>query len=221
MAELNGRTRRGRPRRSNGEATRKRLVAEATQLFAERGYEATSLRQIANAARVDLATLKYHFGDKPKLYSKVYNVGHAAFFDGIEPIFAQMITVESRSDMEKSIFDLVAFIHDFVESHLAFVRMVLFRLLENTKELQGLEDELQAVAIGFFEETFQKLRARKIIRDVDIRALISLFISAFGMWFVTDKVRPSWAGFPNLKDKGGRKRSEAFLTDLLCKALLF
>ena len=50
--------------RANGLATRERIVRAATEMFAEDGYEATSLRQIAMRADIDSATLKYHFGDQ-------------------------------------------------------------------------------------------------------------------------------------------------------------
>jgi AcrR family transcriptional regulator len=49
-------------------ATRARLLAHASRLFAERGYAGTSLRQVAAAAEVNLAAASYHFGGKAGLY---------------------------------------------------------------------------------------------------------------------------------------------------------
>ncbi|RBM06259.1 TetR/AcrR family transcriptional regulator [Streptomyces sp. PT12] len=55
---------RAAPKRHNGLSTRDEILAAASALFAARGYEATSTRQIADAAGVRQATLYYHFTDK-------------------------------------------------------------------------------------------------------------------------------------------------------------
>ena len=52
--------------------TRDRLLDEAERLFAERGFEATSVRDITAAAGANLAAVNYHFGGKDKLYREVF-----------------------------------------------------------------------------------------------------------------------------------------------------
>lgn len=47
--------------------TRERLIAEAERLFAERGYSATSLEQIAQAADVTKGAIYGHFANKEEL----------------------------------------------------------------------------------------------------------------------------------------------------------
>lgn len=51
--------------------TRDRLIAEATRLFAERGYDGTSVRAITHAAEANLNAVSYHFGGKSGLYVAV------------------------------------------------------------------------------------------------------------------------------------------------------
>jgi AcrR family transcriptional regulator len=50
--------------RRNGAATRQEAVRVALTLFTEQGYEATSLRQIAEALGINKASLYYHFPNK-------------------------------------------------------------------------------------------------------------------------------------------------------------
>jgi len=57
-------------RGANGN-TRGRLIAAASELFAERGYHATTARDIARRARVNLAAGHYHYGSKKELYLEV------------------------------------------------------------------------------------------------------------------------------------------------------
>ena len=57
--------------RSNGLRTRAEIVAAAERHFAERGYEATRLDDIAEEVGIRRAAIFYHFGDKQELYAAV------------------------------------------------------------------------------------------------------------------------------------------------------
>ncbi len=54
------------------EGSRKRIVAAAERVFAERGFDAGTLRQVAAAAGVPLSLITYHFADKLGLYRAVF-----------------------------------------------------------------------------------------------------------------------------------------------------
>jgi len=58
--------RRRRPQ-ARGVLTRRRVLAAAEHAFATRGYEATSMNEIAEAARASVGTLYHHFPDKRAL----------------------------------------------------------------------------------------------------------------------------------------------------------
>ena len=52
---------------ARGVATRRRLLGEAARRFGAKGYEATSMNEIAEAAGVGVGTLYHHFPDKRAL----------------------------------------------------------------------------------------------------------------------------------------------------------
>ena len=52
-------------------ATKDRLLAAASQLFAERGFHGTTVRDIAGRAGVNVAAGNYHYGSKKALYLEV------------------------------------------------------------------------------------------------------------------------------------------------------
>ena len=49
------------------DVTKKALIEAAFVLFAEKGFAATSTREIASAAKTNIASIPYHFGSKAGL----------------------------------------------------------------------------------------------------------------------------------------------------------
>ena len=60
--------------------TRKRLCLAAISLFNEKGYDNTSLREIAEAAGTTIGNLTYHFPHKEDLIAEIQNALHLDFF---------------------------------------------------------------------------------------------------------------------------------------------
>jgi AcrR family transcriptional regulator len=52
--------------------TKERILDAAERLFADRGFAATSLRNITGEAGVNLAAVNYHFGSKDALIVAVF-----------------------------------------------------------------------------------------------------------------------------------------------------
>lgn len=206
--------------RANGLATQERILDAAEELFADGGYEATSLRQIAGSADVDIATLKYHFTDKTVLFGEVYRRGHNDFLKVLDPLVDRLDDIESKEAMAELIDDLVVEMHDFIEENLSFVRLTLYRMLENSEDVISVEEELQVVAISLLDEKFQQLVERGVIQPVDTRALVVFLVSSFSTWQVTGRVKRQWLGRPALDSEAGRARSEDFFINLLESWLL-
>ena len=75
--------------------TRERLLEAAGRLFAERGYESTSVRDITTEADCNVAAVNYHFGGKENLYIDAFRVLLAELRDiRIETIRRDMAGVD-------------------------------------------------------------------------------------------------------------------------------
>jgi AcrR family transcriptional regulator len=61
----------GTKRAAQGRATREQLIEVATRLFAERGYEDTSIEDVLAAAGVSRGALYHHFAGKDALFKAV------------------------------------------------------------------------------------------------------------------------------------------------------
>ena len=51
--------------------TKEKLLASATQMFAERGFDGVSTRDLVAISMVNLCSINYYFGSKQKLYDAV------------------------------------------------------------------------------------------------------------------------------------------------------
>jgi AcrR family transcriptional regulator len=81
-------------RAESKERTRQRLLAEAQRLFRERGYAATSLEQIAEAAEVTKGAIYGHFASKEDLMLSAMEAAQA-------PDYSTMLNDESRPLRER------------------------------------------------------------------------------------------------------------------------
>ena len=66
--------------------TKETILSTAMKLFGQKGFEGTSVRDIAKAADVNLAMINYYFGSKEKLFENV--VEYKA--SGIKGVFAEL-----------------------------------------------------------------------------------------------------------------------------------
>jgi len=99
----------------DAEATRTRLLDAAEALFADRGYNAVSVRDIARHAHVNLAAVGYHFGSKENLFveslmrqMRPLNASRLATLDALEarvvpPTLAEVLDAFSRVMVEAAI----------------------------------------------------------------------------------------------------------------------
>ncbi|MEO8765126.1 MAG: TetR family transcriptional regulator [Ginsengibacter sp.] len=76
---------------------RETIVTTAMNLFGQKGFEGTSVREIAAGAEVNLAMINYYFGSKENLFESVVEY-KSAFLKGI---FEELVTNTSLSQMEK------------------------------------------------------------------------------------------------------------------------
>jgi len=58
------------------EDTKVRVLEAAGRIFAERGFRDATVRDICQAAQVNLAAVNYHFGDKERLYVESVKLAH-------------------------------------------------------------------------------------------------------------------------------------------------
>jgi len=84
------------PPLSKGEKTKERIVQAALELFRERGYEATTMRMVADAASVSLGNAYYYFASKDLLLQAFYREVHEAHVLAAAPVLQNERTLVAR-----------------------------------------------------------------------------------------------------------------------------
>ena len=124
--------------------TKTKILDVAEKLFAEKGIQATSIRQIVKEAGVNVASIHYHFGSKEAVIQEIIR-------RRIGPINAEKIKrldeIEEHKDRQTP--ELEAVLRAFVEPHIymqqiagekANIIMKLMVQLDNTIKSQVLHE---------------------------------------------------------------------------------
>lgn len=131
----------GTKQRRRGD-TRQRIQDVALELFAEQGYEKTSLREIAERLEVTKAALYYHFKTKEEILVSIFDDLTQPILDLIEWGRAQPYTLETKQEIVRRYSDILANatpLFRFMQENQATVREL--RVGETFKErMQGLRD---------------------------------------------------------------------------------
>jgi AcrR family transcriptional regulator len=74
---------------SGAEARRRQIIYEASRLFSSRGFEATTIRDIASAAGILGGSIYYHFQSKEEIFLAVHSAGMEAITSAVVAAIAQ------------------------------------------------------------------------------------------------------------------------------------
>ncbi len=189
-----------RKQRSDGAEARSRLLLAALRLFAEKGFAKTSTREIAQSAGVNLAAIKYYFGDKAGLYRVVFS----------EPLGTACGEVD-LSDPNLSLRDVLRiFFEDFVAplKHGDVVQLAMrmhFReMLEPTGLwMEEIDNHIKPSHAGLVAVLLRHLNLSKTDDDVHRLAfsLAGLALQLFICQDVIDAIRPKLINTPTAVDQ--------------------
>src|SRR5207302_3141592 len=124
--------------------SRERLLAAATELFAEHGFEKATVAAVARRAHTSQSQLLKHFGDKNGLLAAVLSGGWQQLNFAIRLAIAR---IPSAADQLSLILDMLL---NYLEANKAFSQ-VLLRDGDRLIELDGGLREFTEILDGVFE----------------------------------------------------------------------
>ena len=102
-----------------GSERRQQLIGIARSLFAERGYEGTSIEEIAQRANVSKPVVYEHFGGKEGLYAVVVDREMSALLDGIT---SSLTNNRSRVRVERVALALLTYVEERTDGFRIMIR---------------------------------------------------------------------------------------------------
>ena len=111
------------------EARRQQLIDSARRLFAERGFNGTTTREIAAAAGVTEAVIFQHFSDKDSLYAAI--LAQQAADPEVERLIEALTAAAAAQDDERLLRVLYDGLIDYHDRDPHYLRLTLYSALEH------------------------------------------------------------------------------------------
>lgn len=115
--------------------TRVRILEAAKKLFSEKGFNGSSVRDIAELSECNLAAINYHFSSKQGLYWALLKQAHKWMENGIEDVCRRSANIQL----------LVENLFEFLIRDEAFLKSTMKSLLSD--DFESNQDELDTSVI--------------------------------------------------------------------------
>jgi AcrR family transcriptional regulator len=161
-------------------ARRAQLIDVGRTVFAKRGYEATSMEEIAKRAKVSKPIVYEHFGGKEGLYAVIVD-------REVEHIVARIVeAITAGSARERLEQAVLAFLTYVQERPGGFA--VLLRDAPESKQMPGLMFDLADRVGDIFAEQFRKAGYDAKAAPIYAHALVGM-VAFVGQWW-TESAKP-------------------------------
>ena len=196
------------------------IINKAIELFAEKGFEGTSIRDLAARAEVNVAMVNYYFGSKEKLFEAM--VQHKAAYT--KGMLEELVKDNSLTEIEKLDRIVESYVNKIFSNRL-FHRVIHQELMLHQRET--LQDSIinivspnSIVIKGIIESGIKK----GVFRKVDAPLLMASLFGTFNQVLLSRKMCNILLGksldYIPYEDPKFKKRLIEHLQDLLHTYLL-
>ena len=198
----------------------KQIISTAERLFSSKGFDGTSVRDIADEAGVNIAMISYYFGSKEKL---------------MEALFEQRTTnikvkVESLlNDHKTTPFEKVAlladdFITKIINKKQFFKIMMCEQVINKNPVIIGLLKDLKKKNLEEFGKLIREGQGKKVFKEnVDALMLMNIIIGSISQTVITTDQYREFYDLQDMPDEQVFEHMKTKLTEhikVLFKALL-
>ncbi len=148
-------------------STKARILEAAEQVFATKGFEGASTREIASRAGVNISSLHYHWESKETLYFAVF-----------QNIYNQLIEISrdsvmpAKSEAPRAVHEAsVGRVFDYFAANPNIPRLLLRRILENEQSGDAIDRDILLPSWKEFGGWVKEYSGKRI-RDIDAQILI-------------------------------------------------
>jgi AcrR family transcriptional regulator len=131
-------------------STKARILAAAEEVFAERGFEGASTREIAARAAVNISSLHYHWESKETLYFTVFQNVFDRIVDRLQNTLGPLLARHSGRD--EAIGAAMGEIFDFFTDNPNVPKLLLRRIVDDEAIDVGIDRDVLLPAWNVFAE---------------------------------------------------------------------
>ncbi len=151
---------------------KKSIYSAAASLFGEKGFERTSLDEVARKAGVAKGTIFYHFQSKDKLFSELIREGIEEMTRRIDAIAAMDASAEKKIDL------VVEFHFEFFKDNRDMCHMILGQMGNFQKRWQQNIELIRGSYLRSMEKIIAEAKRENVIsRSFDTDSLIITLFS--------------------------------------------
>ncbi len=163
------RRKRGRERVYDAERTREAILGAAEAVFAEHGFDGTSVDAIAAQAGYNKSLLFQYFGDKLGLYTQVLKRADREMGELLAHVFAPGLLDESAASqahrLRAFLETMVQTLLDYLLEHPRFVRMLTWEMAEGWQTFTQIASQFPPEDRDQFETLFHQARSTGLLRS--------------------------------------------------------
>ncbi|MFN3457994.1 MAG: TetR/AcrR family transcriptional regulator [Novosphingobium sp.] len=160
---------------TKGQRTANRILDAAEELFAQNGYGATSLRDIAAKVGVQQPGLYKHFAGKDELYRKVYE-------RALQPMTNLMDEVLARADADFT--DLTDRMTDLLAQHPNIARLLIRAAISSDSEPDPIGLDWLGRMVGYGRKMNEKA-GQPSSDDSLAMQIVAIFNMLFGFFWAS------------------------------------
>lgn len=150
--------------------TKEKIMEAARVLFADHGYEGTSVREIAKAAEVNVASVNYYFSSKENLFLEILRAGYAECAQEMRSLLEK-----NKGDLEETMVEIFRYFVDNSHDLRSHFKLMMSAQHSHHLTTEGSEDRMYGPPGGMVIAESLKKKAPEA-SDQDIHwALKTLF----------------------------------------------
>jgi AcrR family transcriptional regulator len=196
--------------RMSGQERREQLVGIGRTVFAERGYEAASIEEIAERAEVSKPVVYEHFGGKEGIYAVVVDREVSML---LERILKGLDAPHPRQMVEQAAEAFLAYIEEHEDGFRILVRDAPVGL--SSGNLPSVMGDIAANAEQILASEFRKRGYQTKLAPLYARALVGM-VALVGQWWLEERkpkreavaahlVNLVWNGLKDLDPKPAKR----------------
>lgn len=188
------------------------IMEAAEQLFAEKSYDSTSVRDIAKAASINVAMISYYFGSKEDLMKSLF--GYRMQF--MKNRLNELIEDKTISPLEKMEIIVNSWIDKIFAQQSFHKIMVHAQLNPHNSTIKNLMNTYKEEQIQQLEKIIKDGQKKQLfIKNIDIPFMISLNIGCISQFILNIDFYNKIYSTKTNKDKNIDKIKNNFKSNLL------